>query len=70
MKKQYNLKKLKKANTIKAFSTIGFDQLRAKTCKDNCDESGGSYTAGPSADVKERYQKQYWVFLYLLLIEL
>lgn len=60
MKQQHNLKKLKKSsNTVKAFSTIGFDQIRSKTCKDNCDESGGSYTAGPSADVKAKYQKQY-----------
>lgn len=59
MKQQHNLKKLQKTNTVKAFSTIGFDQPRSKTCKDNCNESGGSYTAGPSADVKARYQKQY-----------
>jgi len=59
MKQQENIKKLKKTNTVKAFSTIGIDQVRSKTCKDNCDESGGSYTEGPSDKVKKKYQKNY-----------
>ena len=59
MKQQNNLKKLQKTNTIQAFSTLVAAQVRSKTCKDNCDESGGSYTAGPSADVNKKYQKPY-----------